>query len=96
MTCTEFDTNEIIWVGFNQDQSCITVGTQSGFKIYQSEPLRLQLSRDLHGGIGIVEMLFRQNVMALVGGGSNPKWPKNKVIMWDDLEVNKFEELNHN
>ena len=34
--------------------------------------------------------------MALVGGGNNPKWPKNKVIMWDDLEVNKFEELNHN
>ena len=31
--------------------------------------------------------------MALVGGGSNPKWPKTKVIMWDDLEVNKFEEL---
>ena len=34
--------------------------------------------------------------MALVGGGSNPKWSKNKVIMWDDLEVAKFEELNHN
>lgn len=41
-------------------------------------------------------MLYRQNIMALVGGGTNPKWPKNKVIMWDDLEVNKFEELNHN
>ena len=34
--------------------------------------------------------------MALVGGGINPKWPKTKVIMWDDLEVNKFEELNFN
>jgi len=34
--------------------------------------------------------------MALVGGGLNPKWPRNKVIMWDDLEVNKIEELNHN
>jgi len=40
-TNTDFDTNEIIWVGFNQDQSCITVGTQSGFKIYQSDPLIL-------------------------------------------------------
>ena len=34
--------------------------------------------------------------MALVGGGKNPKWPKTKVIMWDDLEVKKFEELNFN
>ena len=50
----------------------------------------------MHGGIGIIEMLYRQNIMALVGGGTNPKWPKNKVIMWDDLEVNKFEELNFN
>ena len=24
------------------------------------------------------------------------KWPKTKVIMWDDLEVKKFEELNFN
>ena len=88
--------NEILFIGFNQDQTCITLGTQSGFKIYQADPLQLQLSRDLHGGIGIIEMLYRQNIMALVGGGTDPKWPKNKVIMWDDLEVNQFEEFNHN
>ena len=70
------------------------MGTASGFRIYQSDPLCLRLSRELHGGIGIVEMLYRENIMALVGGGPNPKWPKSKVIMWNDLEVNKFEELN--
>lgn len=72
------------------------MGTQSGFRIYQSDPLMLQLSRELHGGIGKIEMLYRQNIMALVGGGANPKWPKSKVIMWDDLQVEMFEELNHN
>ena len=34
--------------------------------------------------------------MALVGGGDNTKWSKNKVILWDDQDVKKVEELNHN
>ena len=60
------------------------VGTDNGFKIFTSTDATEKLSRDLKGGVAIVELLYRSNIIALVGGGIQPKYPENKVILWDD------------
>ena len=83
----------ILYVTFNQDGSCFCVGTETGFMVYSSYPLKLKCKRDLLGGIGIIEMLYSSNVIALVGGGSNPKYDDNKVIIWDDSQCNIIVEI---
>lgn len=32
-------------------------------------------------------MVHKTNIFALVGGGKTPRYPKNKLIIWDDCKV---------
>ena len=51
---------------------------------------------DLGGGIGIVEMLKKTNILALVGGGRLPKYSKNKITIWDDHQGKIISQIRFN
>lgn len=81
--------SEILYLSFNQDHNCFTCGTQNGFTIFTVDPVRVRYSQDFNAGIGICECLYDTNIVALVGGGDHPMFPRNKVVVWDDKEKKK-------
>ena len=82
----EIKDDSMLYVSFNQDNSFFSVGTERGYKIYQTFPFTEPYERIMNGGIGVVEMLYNSNFLALMGGGRVPKYSKNKLVIWDDNE----------
>eukprot|EP00826_Nyctotherus_ovalis_P054447 TRINITY_DN7129_c0_g4_i2.p2 TRINITY_DN7129_c0_g4~~TRINITY_DN7129_c0_g4_i2.p2 ORF type:complete len:342 (-),score=82.04 TRINITY_DN7129_c0_g4_i2:125-1150(-) len=85
--------NRILGASFNQDKDCFACGTESGIAVYQSVPYKEVMRHNFDRGIAQVFMLYRSNVLALVGGGENPKYPPKKVMLWDDKQKQCVGEL---
>lgn len=87
-------------IAFNQDDSCFSIATDEGFKIFNTFPLQNKLIQqfdeyqDKARGIGKTQMLNRSNYIALIGGGNDPRYPLNRLIIWDDLVGKESIKLN--
>ena len=72
-------------INLNQDSTCFCVGTNQGFKIFSVEPFSLISEQSIPGGVRFAQMLYRTNIVALVGTGQDTSYPTHKVCIYDDL-----------
>ncbi|ETV66123.1 hypothetical protein H257_17285 [Aphanomyces astaci] len=74
--------SSVLYVSFNQDATCISVGTRQGFFVYSCEPFARSF-QDAAGGIGLAEMLFSSSLIVLVGAGEQPAFSPRRLRVWN-------------
>ncbi|EEY62758.1 uncharacterized protein PITG_21699 [Phytophthora infestans T30-4] len=82
MRSAESSRADLLFLNFNQEASCISVGTRQGFAIYNCEPFGKCFQEDI-GGIGIAEMLYCTSLVALVGAGDQPAFSPRRLRVWN-------------
>ena len=60
---THYD--KAISISFNQDYSLFSIGTERGYKIYQTFPMADFYEKNLLGGISICQMSYNSNFLAI-------------------------------
>ena len=85
--------NSMLYMSFNQDNKFFSIGTENDFFIYQTNPFKGPYKGNMDGGIGVVEMIENSNFLALMGGGTIPRYGKNTLVIWDDNEKRAISEL---
>ncbi|ELP86341.1 WD repeat domain phosphoinositide-interacting protein, putative [Entamoeba invadens IP1] len=83
---------KILTITVNQEQTCFAIGTTCGFRVFGMENgwFRERFSRTLGGGVGIIELFHKSNMLSFVGGGTTPAYDTKKVIIWDDYQGKPF------
>ncbi len=74
----------LLFASYNQLNDCVIFGTNTGFYVYTLVPFKKIIARRITGGVSIVKMLFKSNIVIFVGNVEKGLYPNNKLIIWDD------------
>jgi len=78
---------------FNQDRSCVAVGSSRGYEIYSTSPFA-SCHRCVDAGVSVVEMLHCSSLIALVGAGEQPGESPRRLRLWNTRTDASICELN--
>jgi autophagy-related protein 18 len=83
----------ILYLGFNQDHSCLAIGTKDGYKIFNCDTCSCCYERS-EGAISVVEMLFSSSLIAVVGAGEQPALSPRRLSVFNTSTGVNLAELN--
>ena len=76
-------TDELLTARFNQDHSCLAVGTRRGYQIFACEPFTSCHASTDGAGIAVLEMLHSSSLVALVSAGERPGDSPRRLRLWN-------------
>ncbi|KAH7297752.1 hypothetical protein KP509_25G010500 [Ceratopteris richardii] len=82
-----------LFLGFCPFAMSFACGTSKGLHVYDIKSARETCSCMI-GGVGIVQLLTGTDLLIIVGGGPNPSFPVNRVVIWDSAKAKSIRHFN--
>jgi len=83
----------ILFANFNNDDSCVVVGTNKGFRVYNTDPFHPHPEVEC-GACQLASMLFSTSLFALVGNGDSPENSTRRLRLYNASSKSQICELN--
>ena len=83
----------VVCVALNAGSSCVSTGTQRGFRVTQLSPFKHH-AFSMTGGIGVCEMLGCSSLVAIVGGGDSPAFSSRRLRVFNTTNATAICEMN--